>query len=62
MTNDRRRYQRTVERLLEEIRGRVAELERIRAHGVRPAALEEKKLELRRTRDELAAVIAAHAH
>ncbi len=57
--SDRRRYQIEVERLLEQIRQRVSELELLRVYGARPAALEEGKQELRRARRELAALVAA---
>ena len=59
MTDDRRRYQREVERLLEQIRERVRELQLLRVRGARAAALREQKQELKRARRELAALVAA---
>lgn len=59
MTDDRRRYQREVERLLEQIRERVRELQLLRVRGARGAALREHKHDLSRTRKELAALVAA---
>jgi hypothetical protein len=59
VTDGRRRYQREVERLLDQIRERVRELHVLKAHGARSAALRAKKDELRRTRSELAALVAA---
>ncbi|HUZ98011.1 MAG TPA: hypothetical protein VMU74_01505 [Gaiellaceae bacterium] len=59
MTDDRRRYQREVERLLEQIRERVRELQLLRVRGARAAALREHKRDLSRTRKELAALVAA---
>jgi hypothetical protein len=57
--SDRRRYQREVERLLEQIRERVRELQVLKVRGARAAALQERKQELARTRKELAALVAA---
>jgi CHASE1-domain containing sensor protein len=57
--SDRRRYQREVERLLEQIRERVRELQLLKVRGARGAALRERKQELSRTRKELAALVAA---
>jgi hypothetical protein len=57
--SDRRRYQREVERLLEQIRERVRELQLLKVRGARAAALQERKQELARTRKELAALVAA---
>jgi len=62
MTEDRRRYQREVERLLEQIRERVRELQLLRVRGARAAALREQKQELKRARRELAALVAASSH
>jgi hypothetical protein len=59
MTDDRRRYQREVERLLEQIRERVRELQLLRVRGARGPALGEKKHGLKRERRELAALVAA---
>jgi CHASE1-domain containing sensor protein len=59
MSDDRRRYQREVERLLEQIRERVRELQLLRVRGARAAALREQKQELKRARHELAALVAA---
>jgi hypothetical protein len=57
--SDRRRYQREVERLLEQIRERVRELQLLKVRGARGPALREHKQELSRTRKELAALVAA---
>jgi hypothetical protein len=62
MTNDRRRYQREVERLLEQIRERVRELQLLKVRGARGAALRDHKRDLSRTRKELAALVAASSH
>lgn len=62
MTNDRRRYQREVERLLEQIRERVRELQLLKVRGARGPALREPKHELKRARKELAALVAASSH
>jgi hypothetical protein len=62
MSDDRRRYQREVERLLEQIRERVRELQLLRVRGARAAALREQKQELKRARRELAALVAASSH
>jgi hypothetical protein len=59
MSDDRRRYQREVERLLEQIRERVRELQLLRVRGARAAALREQKQELKRARREMAALVAA---
>ncbi|HEX5247540.1 MAG TPA: hypothetical protein VFW41_10475 [Gaiellaceae bacterium] len=59
MTDDRGRYQREVERLLDQIRERVRELQLLRVRGARAAALREQKQELKRARRELAALVAA---
>ena len=59
MTDDRRRYQREVERLLEQIRERARELQLLKVRGARAAALREHKRDLSRTRKELAALVAA---
>ena len=59
MTDDRRRYQREVERLLEQIRERVRELQLLRVRGARAAALRAQKEELKRARRELASLVAA---
>ena len=60
--SDRRRYQREVERLLEQIRERVRELQLLKVRGVRGPALRERKQELSRTRKELAALVTASSH
>jgi hypothetical protein len=54
---DQHRYQRSVEALLDQIRSRVEELQRLKARGVRGSALAERKQELARTREQLAAVV-----
>ncbi|HJQ73861.1 MAG TPA: hypothetical protein VJ814_03170 [Gaiellaceae bacterium] len=55
----REAYRREVERLLEQIRQRVSELQLLRTYGVRTSALQDKKRELGRMRSELAALVAA---
>jgi len=62
MTNDRRRYQREVERLLEQIRERVRELQLLKVRGARGPALRDRKQELKRARKELAALVAASSN
>ena len=62
MTDDRRRYQREVERLLEQIRERVRELQLLKVRGARGAALREHKQELKQARNELAALTAASSY
>jgi len=59
MTDRRRRHQREVERLLGQIGDRMRELQLLMVRGARGAALRDKKEELRRTRTELAALVAA---
>ena len=59
MTDNRRRYQREVEQLLEQIRERVRELHLLKVRGARAAALRAQKEELKRARRELAALVAA---
>ena len=56
---NREAYRREVERLLEQIRQRVSELQLLKTYGLRTPALEDKKRELRRMRSELAALVAA---
>jgi hypothetical protein len=58
MTNDRRRYQREVERLLQQISDRVGELRLQKVRGARGPALRDQKRELMRARRELAAIVA----
>jgi hypothetical protein len=55
----RRRYQQTVERLLDAIAERRGRQLALAARGVRPAGMSDLDGELDRIRDELAAVIAA---
>jgi hypothetical protein len=62
MTADRRRYQREVERLLEQIRERVRQLQVMKVRGARGPALREPKRELRNARKELAALVAASSN
>jgi hypothetical protein len=62
MTSDRRRYQREVERLLEQIRERVRELRLLKVRGARGPALAESKRDLMQARKELAALVAASSH
>ena len=54
---DVRRYRSEVEALLEQIRMRVDELRRLKVSGVRGPALAERKRELGRARNRLAAVV-----
>jgi hypothetical protein len=56
---ERRRYQQEVERLLEQIAGQVGRLHRLRVGGVNGRALADRKRELRRTRERLAALTSA---
>ena len=62
MSDDKRRYQREVERLLEQIRERVRELQLLKVRGARGPALRGPKHELSRARKELAALVAASSH
>ncbi|HEY8029890.1 MAG TPA: hypothetical protein VIE38_10325 [Gaiellaceae bacterium] len=62
MTDDRRRYQRDVERLLEQIRERVRELQLLKVRGARGPVLQDPKRELKQARKELAALVAASSH
>jgi hypothetical protein len=62
MTEDRRRYQREVERLLEQISARVARIQLSKVRGARGPALRDQKRELSRARRELAALVAASSH
>lgn len=55
--SDLRRYQREVEVLLDQIRGHVSELQRLKAAGARAPALAERKRELGRVRSRLAEVV-----
>ncbi len=50
---ERRRYQREVDRLLEQIRGQMQELRRLKVAGVRGAAFSERKERLGETRRQL---------
>jgi hypothetical protein len=54
---DRPRYQREVERLLDDIRIQVRELRRLHAAGARGPALSDSKRELAETRTELAELV-----
>jgi len=56
---DRARYRKEVERLLGQIAERTRELNLLKAHGARAAALREPKRELKKARMELAAVTTA---
>lgn len=56
---DRRSYQREVERLLEQIRGQVRDIRRLKVAGVRGAAFHERKERLEQTRRRLQSVISA---
>ena len=59
MTDNRQRYQREVERLLEQIREKVREVRLLSVRGARGAALRPHKEELKRARCELAELVAA---
>lgn len=59
MSDERTRYRREVERLLEQIGERVRELRLMKARGARGPTLREQKRELSRARKGLAAVVAA---
>lgn len=59
---DRARYRREVERLLAQIAERTRELNLLKAHGARGAALREPKRELKKIRMELAAMTAASSY
>jgi hypothetical protein len=54
---DRRRYQREVERLLDQIRSKVRELRRLYAAGARGPALRDLEDEVARARLKLAYVV-----
>ena len=57
--SDRRSYQREVERLLEQIRGQVRDIRRLKVAGVRGAAFRDRKERLEQTRVRLQSVISA---
>lgn len=59
--DDRRGYQREVERLLEQIRGEVVDIRRLKVAGVRGAAFRDRKERLEQTRRRLQSVISASA-
>jgi hypothetical protein len=56
---ERRRYQREVDRLLEQIRGQMQELRRLKVAGVRGAAFAERKERLGDTRRQLENLISS---
>jgi len=58
---DRREYQRRVEHLLAQIDDGMHDLRLLKVAGVRAAALSDRKLELARTRAELASLVASGA-
>jgi hypothetical protein len=58
---DRRRYQHEVNRLLEAIADRVAELEALRVHGVRGLGLADREGELQNMRRKLATLVSETA-
>jgi hypothetical protein len=60
-TRGRRRYQREVERLLEQIQRQVQELRRLKIAGTSSRVLAERKQRLRRTREQLASLVSAGA-
>ena len=55
--SDRRRHQTEVERLLDVIRDRVSELRLLKTYGVRVATVDDRKRELNRARQQLAAIV-----
>jgi hypothetical protein len=57
MTDDRRRYQQEVDRLLQTIADRVAELRALSARGVRGHGLADRKRELKDMRRRLATLV-----
>ena len=54
---DRHKHQNEVERLLEQIGERTRELRRLKTYGIGAAALGDRKSELVRTRQQLAAIV-----
>ena len=54
---DRRHHQGEVERLLDLIRDSVSELRLLKTYGVRVATVDERKRELARARQQLAAIV-----
>jgi hypothetical protein len=58
---DRRRYQHEVNRLLEAIADRVAELEALRVRGVRGLGLADREGELQKMRRKLATLVSQTA-
>jgi hypothetical protein len=50
-------YQREVDRLLEQIRGQMQELRRLKVAGVRGAAFSERKERLAQTRQQLESMV-----
>jgi hypothetical protein len=58
---DRRSYQREVEHLLEQIRGEVVDIRRLKVAGVRGVAFRDRKERLEQTRRRLQSVISASA-
>ena len=60
-TRGRRRYQREVERLLEQIQRQVQELRRLKIAGTSSRVLAERKQRLQRTREQLASLVSAGA-
>jgi hypothetical protein len=60
-TGGRRRYQREVERLLEQIQRQVQELRRLKFVGTSSRTLAEQRQRLERTREQLARLVSAGA-
>jgi hypothetical protein len=60
-TRGRRRYQREVEGLLEQIQRQVQELRRLKIVGTSSRALADQKRRLERTREQLASLVSAGA-
>ena len=54
---ERERHRTEVERLLDVIRDRVSELRLLKTYGVRVAIVDERKRELARARQQLAAIV-----
>jgi hypothetical protein len=57
---ERRRYQREVEALLEQIRDEVRALRRLKVAGARGPALVDRKRELETVRERLATLVGSH--
>jgi DNA repair ATPase RecN len=60
-TRRRRRYQREVERLLDQIQRQVQELRRLKFVGISSRALAERKERLAQSREQLASLVSSGA-